>query len=73
MWRSLSVAIQDAGERRPRRPYRRGLASWLLAVSHGNGVNSGDAAKRYLVSLGIPESDVLVLREEWNTRIEARI
>jgi len=54
--------------------YRRGLVPRLVVsgIPYGGGVNSGDAAKRYVVSLGVPETDVLVLTEEWNTRIEAR-
>lgn len=35
------------------------------------GVHTGDAAKRYVVSLGVPEDRVIVLRESWNTRREA--
>jgi uncharacterized SAM-binding protein YcdF (DUF218 family) len=54
--------------------YRRGLVPRVVVsgIPYGEGVNSGDAAKRYLVGLGVPERDVLVLREEWNTRLEAR-
>jgi uncharacterized SAM-binding protein YcdF (DUF218 family) len=54
--------------------YHQGLVPRLVVsgIPYGEHINSGDAARRYLVSLGVPESDVLVLKEEWNTRIEAR-
>jgi uncharacterized SAM-binding protein YcdF (DUF218 family) len=54
--------------------YRRGAAPRIVVsgIPHSWGVNSGDAAKRYLIGLGIPETDIYTLREEWNTRIEAR-
>jgi uncharacterized SAM-binding protein YcdF (DUF218 family) len=54
--------------------YQRGMVTHLVVsgIPYGQGINSGDAAKRYVVGLGIPEKDVSVMREEWNTRIEAR-
>jgi len=54
--------------------YRRGLVPRIVVsgVPRGQGGNSGEAAKRYLVGLGIPEQDISVMKEEWNTRIEAR-
>jgi uncharacterized SAM-binding protein YcdF (DUF218 family) len=35
------------------------------------GLHTADAAKRYVMSLGVPEADVLVIRDTWNTRMEA--
>src|SRR5580765_1962949 len=42
--------------------YRRGLVPRLVVsgIPYGGGVNSGDAAKRFVVGLGVPETDVLV-------------
>jgi uncharacterized SAM-binding protein YcdF (DUF218 family) len=54
--------------------YRQGIVPRIVVsgIPYGENVNSGEAAKRYLIGLGVPENDVFVLREEWNTRIEAR-
>ena len=35
------------------------------------GIHTADAAKRYVTSLGVPEADVLTIRDTWNTRVEA--
>jgi len=54
--------------------YHKGMVPRVVVsgIPYTESVNSGDAAKRYIVALGVPENDVLVLNKEWNTRIEAR-
>ena len=44
----------------------------VSGVQYIPGVHTGDWAKNYVVSLGVPPGDVIVLRETWNTREEAR-
>jgi uncharacterized SAM-binding protein YcdF (DUF218 family) len=53
--------------------YRQGLARKIVVggLPMAWGIHTGDAAKRYLLSLDIPEADVIVLKDPWNTRIEA--
>ncbi|MBS1807091.1 MAG: YdcF family protein [Acidobacteria bacterium] len=53
--------------------YRQGLARKIVVggLPFAAGIHSGDAAKQYLVRHGIPEADVIVLKDPWNTRIEA--
>ncbi|QQS47680.1 MAG: YdcF family protein [Acidobacteriota bacterium] len=53
--------------------YKRGLASHIIVsgVQYGYGVHTGEAAKRYVVSQGVPESAVSIIRDTWNTRTEA--
>jgi uncharacterized SAM-binding protein YcdF (DUF218 family) len=36
------------------------------------GIHTGEAAKRYVMSLGVPEADILIIRDTLNTRAEAR-
>ncbi|MBK8316636.1 MAG: YdcF family protein [Acidobacteria bacterium] len=62
-------------ERRAVELYRQGLGSRVVVsgIQYAWGFHSADAAKRYVVSLGVPESDVLAIRESTNTRSEARI
>ena len=54
--------------------YRQGLAKKLVVsgVQISWGLHTGDAAKRYVTSLGVPEADVLMIRDTWNTRTEAK-
>jgi len=61
-------------EREAAELYRRGLAPRIIVsgVPYAWGLNTGESARQYLLSLGIPEKDILVFRESWNTRIEAR-
>lgn len=61
-------------EKRAAELYLEGYAGRLIVsgVQYIPGVHTGDQARRYVVSLGVPERDVLVLRETWNTRVEAR-
>lgn len=60
-------------EKRAAELYQEGFAPRVIVsgVPSGWGVNTGDAARRYLVSLGVPEDAILVLRDSWNTRREA--
>lgn len=53
--------------------YRRGLARKIFVggLPLAWGVHTGDAAKRFLVQHGIPAADVIVLKDPWNTRLEA--
>ena len=53
--------------------YRRGLA-YKIVVSGmpvSWGLHTGDAARQYVLSQDIPAEDILVLRNSWNTRLEA--
>ena len=60
-------------EREAAELYRRGLARKIIVggVSYAWGIQTGAAARRYLLSLGVPEADVLVVNDAWNTRVEA--
>ena len=53
--------------------YKRGFAPRVIVsgVPYAWGIHTGDAAKRYVTSLGVPPDDILVLRKSWNTRLEA--
>ena len=53
--------------------YHKGLASHVIVsgVPYGWGIHTGEAAKRYVISLGVPEARVTVLFDSWNTRREA--
>ncbi|MEP7273549.1 MAG: YdcF family protein [Acidobacteriota bacterium] len=53
--------------------YQQGVARRMIVsgVPSAWGVHTGDAAKRYLISLGIPADDIIVLHDSWNTRREA--
>lgn len=53
--------------------YRRGLARKIFVggLPVAWGVHTGDAAQRFLVQQGIPATDIIVLKDPWNTRLEA--
>lgn len=53
--------------------YRQGLARYIVVsgVPTNFGVHTGEAAKKFLLSRGIPEKDIVMLRDSWNTRREA--
>lgn len=53
--------------------YHQGLAKHVIVsgVPYAWKINTGEAAQRYVVSLGIPKENIFVLRESWNTRREA--
>ncbi len=61
-------------EKRAAELYRQGLAKKIIVsgVQYGWGVHTGEAAKRYVVSLGVPEQDVLIIRDVTNTRAESQ-
>lgn len=60
-------------ERRAAEIFNRGLARHVIVsgVPYAWGVHTGDAAKRYVESLGVPAERITVLRDSWNTRREA--
>lgn len=76
---NADVIIALGGDKRCHREkhaaelYKRGLASHIIVsgVQYGYGVHTGEAAKRYVVSQGVPESAVTIIRDTWNTRTEA--
>lgn len=53
--------------------YLRGLGRKIIVsgLPFAWGGNTGDAKRRYLVHRGVPEADVIVLPQAWNTRTEA--
>jgi uncharacterized SAM-binding protein YcdF (DUF218 family) len=53
--------------------YRRGLAHKILVggIPVAWDIHTGDAAQRFLVQQGIPAHHIVVLKDTWNTRIEA--
>lgn len=53
--------------------YRQGLARKIFVggLPVARGVHTGDAAQRLLVQQGIPAADIFVLKDPWNTRLEA--
>jgi len=53
--------------------YQQGLAKKIAVsgVPYTWGFHSRDAAKRYLIVLGVPEADILELNDSWHTRGEA--
>ncbi|HZS09073.1 MAG TPA: YdcF family protein [Blastocatellia bacterium] len=60
-------------EREAAEIYRRGMARKVVVsgIPYAWGFDTGEAARQYLISLGVPEADVFVLRRAWNTRVEA--
>lgn len=77
--RKADVIIALGGDKRCNREkhaadlYKLGLASHIVVsgVQYGYGVHTGEAAKRFVVSQGVPESAVTIIRDTWNTRTEA--
>lgn len=61
-------------EKRAAELYLEGWGKRILVsgVQYIPGVHTGDWARNYVVSLGVDARDVIVLRETWNTREEAR-
>ena len=70
---ALSGDAQCSRESYAAELYRQGLARKIVVggLPLAAGIHSGDAAKQYLVRHGIPDADVIVLKDPWNTRIEA--
>jgi uncharacterized SAM-binding protein YcdF (DUF218 family) len=62
-------------EKRAVELYRQRIADKVIVsgVQYAWGIHTGEAAKRYVIRLGVPESDVLIIRDTWNTRAEARV
>lgn len=60
-------------ERQAAALYQQGLARRIVVggVPYAWGMHTGEAARRYLVAQQIPAADVLVLKDTWNTRVEA--
>ncbi len=75
------VVVALGGDRRSLREQRAAqlyLDGWarkviVSGVEYMPGINTGDAAKRYVIHLGVPEADVIVMRDARNTRAEARL
>ena len=74
------VIIALGGDKRCLREKRAAelyLAGWarkvvVSGVQYIKGVHTGESAKRYVMQLGVPEGDIIILRETWNTRAEGR-
>jgi len=60
-------------ERQAAELYHRGMGRQIVVsgIPFAWGGNTGEAKRRYLVCRGVPESDVVVLKEARNTRAEA--
>jgi uncharacterized SAM-binding protein YcdF (DUF218 family) len=54
--------------------YRQGWAKKLVisGAQVAWGINTADLAKRFVLGMGVPESDILMVRETRNTRTEAQ-
>jgi len=61
-------------ERRAAELYHQGLGSKLVVngLQYSWGVHTAEAAKRFVVKLGVPERDVLMTCDTYNTRTEAQ-
>ena len=70
---ALSGDARCERERHAAELYRQGLARKIFVggLPVAWGIHTGDAAKRFLVQQGIPAADVIVLKDPWNTRLEA--
>jgi uncharacterized SAM-binding protein YcdF (DUF218 family) len=76
---SADVVIALSGDARCEREryaaelYRRGLARKIFVggLPVAWGAHTGEAAKRFLIQQGIPATDIIVLKDPWNTRLEA--
>jgi len=60
-------------EKRAAELYRQGWANKVVVsgIQYAWGIHTAEAGKRYVVSLGVAESDVLMIRDTPNTRVEA--
>lgn len=73
------VIVALAGDHRSHREkraaelYHQGWANKVVVsgVAHPLGFHTGEAAKKYVMSLGVPETDILMITETLNTRAEA--
>lgn len=61
-------------EKRAAELYLQGFAPRMVVsgVQYIPGIHTGDWARNYVVELGVKIDDVIVLRETWNTREEAK-
>lgn len=62
-------------ERRAAELYHQGWANNVVVsgIEYAWGFHTGEAARRYVVSLGVPESNVSMISDTLNTRAEAGI
>ncbi len=60
-------------EKRAAELYHQGWGRKVVVsgLQYAWGIHTGDAAKRYVISLGVPEVDILMIRDTLNTRTEA--
>jgi len=73
------VIVALAGDHRSHREkraaelYHQGWANKVVVsgLKHPLGFHTGEIAKKYVVSLGVPETDILMITETLNTRAEA--
>jgi uncharacterized SAM-binding protein YcdF (DUF218 family) len=72
---ALSGDAQCLREKYAAELYRQGRARKILVGGFAMawGIHTGEAAKRFLVHEGIPAADVMVLKDTWNTRVEAEL
>lgn len=70
---ALSGDVRCERERYAAELYRRGLARKIIVggLPVAWGIQTGEAARRFLIQQGIPDNDIIVLSGTWNTRIEA--
>src|SRR5262249_16243392 len=61
-------------EKRAAELYHQGWAGNVVVsgMSYPWGFHTGEAARRYVMSLGVPEEKISMIRETLNTRAEAR-
>lgn len=62
-------------EKRAAELYHQGWANKVIVsgIQYAWGIHTAEAGMRYVVSLGVPEEDVLMIRDTQNTRVEARV
>ncbi len=61
-------------EKRAAELYLQGWASHVVVsgLTYPSGFHTGEAARRYVMKLGVPETKVVMISEAMNTRMEAR-
>lgn len=66
--------LRCARERRAAELYNQGLGSKIVVngLQYSWGVHTAEAGRRFVVKLGIPERDVLMTCDTYNTRTEAQ-
>lgn len=70
---ALAGDPRGARERHAMELYKRGLVRKVVVsgIPYAWGLHTGQAARAYVVGLGVPDGDVVVLKDSWNTRREA--